>query len=137
MYIQPGNPTTRTIRVGLDWISILGRVGFIFLNPNWIGSVSGSWAERSGWPEPNKIYKIIMKEDSFILMCLPEWYSDLVIFNFFVLFILFYYLISFCLCLILFIYIFLINYNCYFLFLCFVYIVLFILFNYLISFVFI
>ena len=39
VYIQPGNPTTRTnpirtIRVGLGWISISGRVGFIFLNPN-------------------------------------------------------------------------------------------------------
>ena len=46
--IQPDNPTTRTNptrtrRVGLSWIIISSRVGFIFLNSNC--SVSGSWAK--------------------------------------------------------------------------------------------
>ena len=42
------NPTTWTIRIGLGWINIFGGVGFIFLNPNWIGLVSGSCAKPSG-----------------------------------------------------------------------------------------
>ena len=57
MYIQPNNPDQPNPNykgwVGLDWISISGRAGFIFLNLNWIGSVSGLWDKTPERPDPN------------------------------------------------------------------------------------
>ena len=89
------NPT-RTIRVGLGWINISGRVEFISLNPNWIGSILDSWDKPSGWPERADL-KIYIKyiKNLLVWMSLPEWYFARVRLQSITCFFLLFYLISF------------------------------------------